>query len=152
MGTIYYGAVDRVRPHHQQMGLSSSLLEMVEPYVREENIQLCPQKVLLTGEYTPFNLLMKKREGSWRLHGLIDFADCFLGDATYDLLGPIMFMFFTEEGLTQQFLESYGYKGSKEQLMTYLLLHRFSDLPYYMSKSDSSQEAKTIEELEDVFF
>ncbi|MFD4708021.1 hypothetical protein ACFWM3_24715 [Gottfriedia sp. NPDC058432] len=101
---------------------------------------------------------MNKVDDMWRFTGLIDFADCFVGNSKYDLLGPIAFMFYPFEGLNKIFLESYGYsnnelnEGLQKELMTYLLLHRFSNISFYQEKSEVAMKATTLKELENIFF
>lgn len=144
--------------HHKQNELGNVFQIQLSEYVKLESLKSSNQYVLLTGEYTPFNLIMNKENGMWKFTGLIDFADCFVGNSTYDLLGPIAFMFYPNNGLNRMFLESYGYKpeelndGFQKELMTYLLLHRFSNIPYYQQKSDSAMNAKSLEELEKIIF
>ena len=144
--------------HHKNNEISDQFFSQLLEYSKFETLQKSDQLVLLTGEYTPFNLIMNKVDGMWKFTGLIDFADCFVGNAKYDLLGPIAFMFYPYQGLNRIFLESYGYQQSElnsdlqKELMTYLLLHRFSNIPFYQEKSEAARNAKTLEVLETIFF
>jgi hygromycin-B 7''-O-kinase len=67
-------------------------------------------------------------------------------------------MFYPVKGLNRTFLESYGYKEEElseslqHELMTFLLLHRFSNISYYQSKSETAKNVKSLEELENIFF
>jgi hygromycin-B 7''-O-kinase len=113
---------------------------------------------LLTGEYTPFNLLFNKENNKWKLTGVIDFADSFLGDHEYDLLGPILFMFNGNQELTYSFLISYGFleeelnDSLRKKLMIYTILHRFSNLNYYISKNPKAVNVERYEELSKQLF
>lgn len=144
--------------YHQDMGVKESLLADLEIYVEENYINTNPVKKLLTGEYTPFNLLLNKRNGNWKLTGVIDFADCFLGDAVYDLLGPILFMFNSNQTLIQHFLESYGLQNDQlnaafqKKLMTYTILHRFSNVNYYTSLNNEANKPRNFKELANILF
>jgi len=143
----------RVHYHHEKTGLSPKLVDEVTQYV--STFHSTGEAVLLTGEYTPFNLLVNQVDGQWTLTGLIDFADCFIGESTYDLLGPILFTFYKEEGLTKAFLEGYGLELSeklRERLMQLLLLHRFSHLPNYMEDEIVMSNVESLEELARQFF
>ncbi|GGI15192.1 aminoglycoside phosphotransferase family protein [Gottfriedia solisilvae] len=149
---------ENLAKHHKQNELNEHFQNQLSEYVKLETLKSSNQLVLLTGEYTPFNLIMNKENGMWKFTGLIDFADCFVGNSTYDLLGPIAFMFYPNKGLNRMFLESYGYKpeelndGFQKELLTYLLLHRFSNISYYQQKSESAKNAQSFEELEKIIF
>ncbi|MFS0636454.1 hypothetical protein AB1K84_11130 [Mesobacillus foraminis] len=74
--------------HHQRSGLKSELLEKVLAYMDPDMIEFTP--VLLTGEYTPYNLLMNKIDGKWKLTASLEmgittcsvlFCSCFAGTA-----------------------------------------------------------------------
>ncbi|OIK15610.1 hypothetical protein BIV60_08685 [Bacillus sp. MUM 116] len=145
-----------MKAYHQSLGLDESFLKELELYVEEFYLEKNPKKTLLTGEYTPYNLLMNQVDGKWKLNGVIDFADCFLGDADYDLLGPILFMFNSNQPLIYAFLDSYGYPGLNDylqkKLMSYAILHRFSDLSFFASQSVLAKQAKSIDELARILF
>jgi len=149
---------EKLKEHHKNAGIRDELYEQLIDYVDAKSIQQTDKLVLLTGEYTPFNLIMNNENGLWKISGLIDFADCFVGNAKYDLLGPIAFMFFPTKGLNRIFLESYGFKKEdlnesfQKELLTFLLLHRFSNISYYQEKLEAAKEAKSFEELKDIFF
>lgn len=144
--------------YHQGMGLNEILLEDLDVYLNEEFLDKKPAKRLLTGEYTPFNLLLNQDKGKWKLTGVIDFADCFIGDGDYDLLGPILFMFNCNQTLVCRFLESYGYSRDlvssrlQKKLMTYAILHRYSDINFFVSQRDEAKEANNFQELAEVLF
>ncbi|WP_066309025.1 phosphotransferase family protein [Bacillus sp. FJAT-29814] len=139
-----------------QADLPPDLLQSLETYVDESYIDYTPDLKLLTGEYTPFNLLFNKVDGKWTLTGVIDFADCFLGDGDYDLLGPILFMFNGDSDLTSSFLNSYSYEELNEslrkKLMIYTILHRYSDINYYISKNGQAERSENFEELSTYLF
>lgn len=144
---------ENVVKHHASTGLSPHLLEEVQDYVA--SFVPSGEKVLLTGEYTPFNLLMSKVNGQWTLTGLIDFADCFLGEPEYDLLGPTLFSFYKEPGLTKTFLNAYGLtldEATRLRLMQLLLLHRFSHLLNYMEGEMDMDEVHSLHKLSERFF
>jgi hygromycin-B 7''-O-kinase len=67
-------------------------------------------------------------------------------------------MFYPFEGLNKIFLESYGYtnnelnEGLQKEFMTYLILHRFSNISFYQEKSEVAKKAITLKELENIFF
>lgn len=89
-------------------------------------------RVLLTGEYTPENLLLRQEADGWRLCGMFDFADAMLGPARYDWLGPLCFLVQGQRPRLDAFLQGYGQPPGDEaalrrEQLAYLLLHRYSD-------------------------
>ncbi len=75
---------------HRERGLPAALLDGIDAFLDRTADALpagAPQ-VLLTGEYTPENLLVARDHGRWRIIGMIDFGDATTGPAEYDLLGP----------------------------------------------------------------
>ncbi|MBE4906457.1 aminoglycoside 3'-phosphotransferase/choline kinase family protein [Bacillus luteolus] len=147
--TQYFTMID----NQKKSNLPQKFFETLEEYVDETYINYHPTPKLLTGEYTPFNLLFNKENHNWKLTGVIDFADCFLGDPEYDLLGPILFMFNGNKELTTSFLLSYGFREEeltdsfRKKLMTYTLLHRFSNIEYYISRNPDALKCNNFEEL-----
>lgn len=129
------GQAERCRSHHERRGLAPHLLDQIGPYL-EKTRSVLPesfQPAILTGEYTPGNLLMTREAGAWRLSGLIDFGDAMVGFSEYDLLGPGTFLSLGDAALVQALLEGYGYgtaapHGLSARLTRMLLLHRFSKL------------------------
>ncbi|MFN0186839.1 MAG: phosphotransferase family protein [Aquabacterium sp.] len=84
--------------------------------------------VLLTGEYTPFNLLA----ADGRLAGMFDFGDGLIGPREYDLLGPLCFLAAGHPARVAAFLDGYGIRVDADmrlRLMRLLLLHKYSALP-----------------------
>lgn len=84
--------------------------------------------VLLTGEYTPMNLL---HDGQ-NLCGLFDFGDGLVGPAAYDWLGPLCFMAAGHRDRCDAFLRGLGQSLDRSwrlPLLRLLLLHRYSHLP-----------------------
>lgn len=112
--------------------------------------------VLLTGEYTPMNFIVKKTSGIWHINGLIDFGDAMLGLAEYDLLGPGAFLIQGDKRLLKTFLISYGYSEKSlnaslsHQLTALMLLHRYSNLNIQIRIKDWKNKVKSIKDLENV--
>lgn len=145
---------------HRVKKMKPELLEDLPAYLATAQKQL-PQKitsVLLTGEYTPFNLLVKEVSGHWILSSMIDFGDCMLGHCEYDLLGPASFLIQGDPVLFREFLISYGYRASelgpelRQRLMVLLLLHRFSDLKGQIRVLDWESQVNHFSKLENLIF
>jgi hygromycin-B 7''-O-kinase len=116
-------------------------------------IPLHQPPVILTGEYNPENLMLRRDGDGWHLAGLIDFGDVMTGFGEYDLLGPGVFMTAGEPRRVAALLRGYGYGDTdltpalRRRLMLLTLLHRFSDLVRHM-QIENWQRAGSLEELE----
>jgi hygromycin-B 7''-O-kinase len=124
------------KQRHEKKGMSEHLLAQLEDWI-SSNLSLLekkPSRVILTGEYTPFNLLASKKGDDYQLSSMIDFGDAMIGFAEYDLIGPSTFLCAGDPQLVTSLFEGYGYpfEDSKEtiqrRLLLLLLLHRYSDL------------------------
>ena len=121
---------------HQETGLPDILLKQIPKYLDsiKDILPVIKKPVILTGEYTPMNFLVKQETGVWHIHGLIDFGDSILGLPEYDLLGPGAFLIQGDKILLREFLSSYGYSFEEmtnalsHKLTALMLLHRYSRL------------------------
>jgi hygromycin-B 7''-O-kinase len=108
-------------------GLPAHLLEQLPGFL-DGPVPEGPD-VALTGEFTPFNLLVDA-EGS--LAGMIDFGDGLVGPCAYDWLGPLCFFVEGQAERLDAFFAGYGRatpRADREALLRLLLLHRYSCLP-----------------------
>ncbi|KUP04018.1 hypothetical protein Q75_17030 [Bacillus coahuilensis p1.1.43] len=150
--------LENIKEYHRNTGLRAHLIEQIPAFLGDFTVDSKENWRLLTGEYTPFNLMMTDSNGFRELSGLIDFADCFLGDRLYDLLGPIVFNLNQEEGLTKRFLLSYGFHEKElgvalqHQLLRYLLLHQYADIPSYLRALGVKDEVQSLQELSTIVF
>jgi hygromycin-B 7''-O-kinase len=84
--------------------------------------------VILTGEFTPFNLM---HQGG-RLSAMFDFGDGLVGPREYDWLGPLCFLAAGNAAAIDAFFD--GYHGRPfdrslcEPMLRLILLHRYSNL------------------------
>ena len=116
----------RCRARQQRTGLPPHLLAQLEDFVQGD----VPQgpDVILTGEYTPMNLLVQQG----RLSGMFDFGDGLVGPREYDWLGPLCFLAAGHGARCEAFMAGYGATGVaplRLALLRLLLLHRYSNLP-----------------------
>ncbi|MCB9908434.1 MAG: phosphotransferase [Planctomycetes bacterium] len=110
----------------QRTGLPPHLLAQLDDFLQGP----VPEgaDVILTGEYTPFNLLHK----GGGLSGMFDFGDGLVGPRAYDWLGPMCFLAAGDAlGLDALFDGYYGRpfdRTQRQALLRLLLLHRYSHL------------------------
>lgn len=143
---------------HKSTQLSDALLQQIPNYLEsaEERLPKIKNPVILTGEYTPMNFLVKQISGVWHIAGLIDFGDSMLGLAEYDLLGPGAFLIQGDKILLREFLISYGYTQEEltpslsNQLTLLMLLHRYSNLRIQIRIDNWMNKVNRIEELENL--
>lgn len=140
---------------HQSTQLPNVLLQQLPSYLDliKNKLPKIKTPVILTGEYTPMNFLVKQIDGTWHIDGLIDFGDAMLGLPEYDLLGPGAFLIQGDKQLLREFLISYGYslneltQNLSQLLMGLMLLHQYSNLNIQV-RIDGWKNLKTMKELE----
>lgn len=118
----------RARCHgrQQRTGLPAHLLAQLDAFLPGP-VPAGPD-VILTGEYTPFNLL---HQGG-ALSAMFDFGDGLVGPRAYDWLGPLCFLAAGDAARIDAFFD--GYHGrpfdrsQRNALLRLLLLHRYSHL------------------------
>lgn len=141
---------------HQATQLPAFLLNQLPDYLNKTTASLprLTQPVLLTGEYTPMNFLVKQQNNRWHIVGLIDFGDCMLGLPEYDLLGPGAFLIQGNKKLLREFLLAYGYTSENinillsQQLTTLMLLHRYSNLKIQIRIPDWQNQVSNFKDIE----
>lgn len=76
------------------------------------------------------NVLLERREGRWRLAGILDFVASRAGHAALDLITPGVFFCRGEPALLHALLDGAGaLDHTPEELAAWHLLHPFSNLP-----------------------
>lgn len=135
---------ERCLEHQRRRALPAQLLAELPDWIEQRIPELPPlaPRVLLTGEYTPQNLLVKQVQGRWRLTGMLDFADSMIGPARYDWLGPVCFLVQGQRPRLEAFLQGYtavpgvGSTPTEFELrieaFNHLLLHRYSNLRFQL--------------------
>ncbi len=117
---------ERCHGRQQRTGLPEHLLVQLEAFLKGP-VPEGPD-VILTGEYTPFNLLHR---GSG-LSAMFDFGDGLIGPCEYDWMGPLCFLAAGDAARIDAFFD--GYHGRpfdrsrREALLRLVLLHRYSHL------------------------
>jgi hygromycin-B 7''-O-kinase len=161
----------------QRTGLPAHLLEQVAAFVSGPVPMPGPgQTVLLTGEYTPMNLLVSPVVASLpapRLSGMFDFGDGLLGAPLMDSLGPLAFLAAGHAARVDALLDGYGksawalaataWQPSSAECpdgldgpdpadwrfpaLRLLLLHRYSHLPVQLAGVPGWQQCQSLEAL-----
>lgn len=145
---------------HECLGLPRRFLDGLDDYIREAapSIPRRASPVILTGEFIPENLVLRRDASGWQLAGLIDFGDVMTGWRDYDRLGPGAFM---AEGRPQRVrapLRGFGYddgdldRSLSRRLLALSLLHRFSDPVRHFRVEGWQEKAANLPELETVIW
>ncbi len=141
---------------HRSRQLAESLVQQIPGYLApiEQYLKFIEKPVLLTGEYTPMNFMVKKIAEVWHIDGLFDFGDAMLGLAEYDLLGPGAFLIQGNPSLLREFLIAYGYSADQinqnlsHKLTALMLLHKYSHLRVQIRINQWEHKVKNIQDLE----
>lgn len=121
------------RERHSSLGVPAWFEQGLDDLVRDWAPENEPEdRVLLTGEYTPFNVLVQDDPRGWNLSGMIDFGDAMIGPRDYDFLGPSMFSCRGEPALVAALFR--GYFGDapaitypkRMRFMALAALHRYA--------------------------
>ena len=143
-------AAQRARCHgrQQRTGLPLHLLHQLHVFVQGE-LPSGPS-VILTGEYTPMNLLASHG----RLCGMFDFGDGLVGPREYDWLGPLAFLAAGHADRCRAFLDGYGIvldSAQRPALLRLMLLHRYSNLGAQIAMP-GWQQARSFEALAELIW
>jgi hygromycin-B 7''-O-kinase len=106
--------------------------------------------VLLHTEVMREHLLVERRNGAWRISGLFDFEPAMIGAPEYELAAVGIFLTCAEPGLLGALLDAYGGEVDDElpfRVMAYALLHRYSNLRWYLERLPVVDEAGDLESL-----
>lgn len=143
------------RARHVRLGLPEHLLRGLDAFLQDALPTLPTQFTprILTGEYTPFNLMAQQGSDGWVLSGMIDFGDVMVGPGEYDLLGPSVFLAEGDRELVRALFRGYGLADgvltgeSRRRLLALLLLHRYSNLNFQVRIPDWQSRAGSLDEL-----
>jgi hygromycin-B 7''-O-kinase len=119
-------------------GLGAPWLDGVESFLERWTPREAGARVLLHTEMMREHLLVERRDGGWHATGLIDFEDVLIGAPEYELACVGIFLAGAEPGLLRALLDAYGADAQDDELplriMAYALLHRYSDLRWYLAR------------------
>lgn len=135
-GDFLSAQVQGCRTRHARLGAPGWVVDGIDSFVRPAlaALELGPPYVLLTGEYTPFNLLVDGDARAPRLVAMIDCGDALIGPPVYDMLGPVAFLCAGDPALLAALFRGRGlvpWPIADEQrrgLLALLLVHRYAHL------------------------
>ncbi len=131
-------------------GLGAPWLDQVDAFLARWAPLYTGPKVLLHTEIMREHLLAEQRDGEWRISGLVDFEPAMAGAPEYDLASIGIFVACAEPGLLGALLGAYGATVDSElpmRIMAYALLHRYSNLRWYLECLPIPEDVVDLESL-----
>lgn len=134
----------------QRTGLPPHLLAQLNAFLDGPLPAGPTAPVLLTGEYTPMNLLVDAHDA---LSGMFDFGDGLVGHPAYDWLGPLCFLCSGQPARVQAWFDGLQQPvpADPRPYLRLMLLHRYSHLPIQLASLPGWQQAPTLEHLADAW-
>jgi hygromycin-B 7''-O-kinase len=141
-------------------GVPEAWLEQMPAFLDAVLAQLEPQPppVLLHTEVMRDHLLVEEREGAWELTGLIDFEPAMCGHPDYELASVGVFVSGGDGALLRAVCAGYGREGGglsrevRQRALAFTLLHRYSNLRWYLDTVPTAAEVHTLEALADAWW
>jgi hygromycin-B 7''-O-kinase len=84
--------------------------------------------VTLNADLTSDHVLLEKRDGQWRISGIIDFGDAMAGHPLYEFAAPVLCFASGDPALARALVESYGESLTADlahQILAWCLLHKY---------------------------
>jgi len=106
--------------------------------------------VFLHTEVMREHLLVERQNGAWHISGLVDFEPAMIGAREYEWAAVGIFLTCAEPGLLAALLDAYGAEVDDElplRIMAYALLHRYSNLPWYLERLPAPDKIGDLEAL-----
>lgn len=125
------------RDRQVDKGLGPPWLDAVADFVARETPCDDGRRALLHTEVMREHLLVLPRDDGWTLSGLFDFEPAMIGAPEYELASVGIFVTGGEPGLMGVLLAAYGARVDEplpQRLMAYALLHRYSNLRWYLER------------------
>ena len=141
--------VERQRSH----GLDEQWLEQIPEFLRATPLVPPASLSLLHTEVMREHLLVTNGPSGWMLSGLFDFESSMQGAAEYEFGAVGLFFACDTPGVLRQVLRGYGYEAAQldaalqHRLLAYKLLHRYSNLRWYLNRMPPTAGERTLEAL-----
>ena len=107
-------------------------------------------RALLHTEVMREHLLVEPGGDAWHVSGLIDFEPAMVGAPDYELASVGIFLTCAEPGLLRALLDAYGAELDDDfplRTMAYALLHRYSNLRWYLERLPAPDAVGDLEPL-----
>lgn len=139
--------------NHRESGLSNAWTENISRFIRDTDaIENSSESVICHAEIMQEHLFVEESNRGFNITGLIDFEPSMIAVPEYDFCSIGLFISAGDKGLFNHFLDTYGYKRDSRGIMRMLLLHKYSNMKWFMSTLPDSVHINSIEELSDYWF
>ena len=100
-------------------------------------------------DLTNENILARQCERGWEISAVIDYADALQAPTLYEIAAPLVFLCAGEPILVAALLEASGLDPNTpaKTLLQWVLLHRFSNLGYYIGLECVPSDCETLKDL-----
>lgn len=141
------------RKNHAGFGLDAERIEEIGLYLEETApVEETGEPVVCHTEIMREHLFGEIRGGELRLTGLLDFEPSMIGVKEYDLCAVGLFLTAGEPGLYKRFLDAGGYDSPREAVMRMLLLHRYSNMKWFISTLPEELRHAPLNELAEYWY
>jgi hygromycin-B 7''-O-kinase len=139
---------------HEKIGLREDLLKQIPDFlnsVKLDEVSLC----FLHTEVMRDHVFFSDGNGELAFQGFIDFEPSMAGAPEYDFASVGVFLASGDRGAIAAFYEGYGCQEKlldpdfKRRVMAYLLLHKYSNLKWYLQ---FMPDAKSLDELAELWW
>lgn len=146
--------------NHRRTGLAPRWLSQLAAYVEATSLDLHDPAALvpLHTELMLEHLFVQRVSGRWILSGLIDFEPAMVGHREYEFCAVGLFITQGNPALFRRFLSAYGYPAAdltaalSRRIMALLLLHRYSNLTWFLGFIPPHLQLTTVAQLERYWF
>jgi len=120
--------------NHGGFGLSEERIDDIGLYLAgTAPVEETGKPVVCHTEIMREHLFGEIRGGELKLTGLLDFEPSMIGIREYDLCAVGLFLTAGENSLYRRFMDAGGYDSPPEAVMRMLLLHRYSNMKWFIS-------------------
>jgi hygromycin-B 7''-O-kinase len=137
----------------RRRGLESRWLEQIPPFLRQADLSSDTRPVLLHTEIMRSHLFAERNVSAWSLSGAIDFEPAMMGAAEYEFASVGVFLTRGNGPALRALLLAYGYRESdlglplQRRFLTYTLLHRYSNLRWYLELLPPPETVSSLDDL-----
>ncbi len=146
--TFIKSRTDNLEKSHKEFGLNKIWTDKISDYIKKtEPVEFSSETVFCHTEIMKEHLFVKNGRKGYEITGIIDFEPSMAAIPEYDFCSVGLFISEGEKELFQHFLNSYGYSGNSSSVMRMLLLHRYSNMKWFMSTIPESITVNSVEDL-----
>jgi hygromycin-B 7''-O-kinase len=129
--------------HQRARGLDPRWLGQIPGFLDSVELPPSPPVLLHTEVMREHLLAAPAPAGGWALSGLYDFEPAMMGEREYEFVAAGLFVARGDARFLRRLLTAYGHRldgALPRRLLAYALLHRYSDLPWYLEEMPAPPE------------